>query len=295
MIAEETYEPNKVGLMSKLKAYASFSKLRLSLLVVVSALSGFLFAGGSNMTHLTLMIIGGALLTASSNGFNQIWERDLDKLMDRTKKRPLVTGSMSVTEAWIVAVLSGLIGLGMLFAINLTCGVLGLISIFSYVLIYTPMKRVTAWSVLVGAFPGAFPPMIGAVAASGQFTELAGILFFVQFMWQFPHFWAIAWVVHEDYQKAGFFMLPSKKGKSKATAFQIALYALILIPVSLLPWVREMTGTVTLVVATIMGAMFFLLCHRLYITLDDKMAKRVMFFSFIYLPIIQFLYVFDKI
>lgn len=295
MIAEETYEGKKVGFMTKLKAYASFAKMRLSILVVVSALSGYLFMGGGNTTDLILMMVGGALLTASSNGFNQIWERDLDKLMDRTKTRPLVTGTMSVTEAWIFAIVAGISGLIMLFYINVTCGVLGLLSIFSYVLLYTPLKRVTAWSVLVGAFPGAFPPMIGAVAATGEFSQMAGILFFVQFMWQFPHFWAIAWVVHEDYQKAGFFMLPSKKGKSKGTAFQIALYTLILVPVSLIPWVLGKTGTTTLIVASIAGAVFFLLAHRLYITLDDKVAKRLMFYSFIYLPIIQFLYYFDKI
>ena len=165
----------------------------------------------------------------------------------------------------------------------------------SYVFLYTPLKRVTPWAVFVGAFPGAIPPMLGAVAASGKFDLVAGVLFFVQFIWQFPHFWAIAWVVFDDYKAGGFALLPSKLGKSKNSAFQIAIYSLLLIPFSLLPWALGWTGITSLVIATIIGTMFFLQSYKLLMTCDDKDARKLMFASFFYLPIIQFLYVFDKI
>ena len=157
------------------------------------------------------------------------------------------------------------------------------------------MKRISPWAVFVGAFPGAIPPMLGVVAVTGVFDLTAGTIFFIQFIWQFPHFWAIAWVLDDDYSKGGFSLLPSKQRKSKTSAFQILLYTLFMVPVSLLPWVFEWTGPVTAFVASAAGAWFFLKAYKLYYHLDDKSAKALMFASFIYLPIIQFLYVFDKI
>ncbi len=279
----------------KLKQYISFTKFRLSFLVVVSALSGYLFNGGSDYYEMFLLMIGGILVTAASNGSNQIWEKDIDGLMKRTAKRPLPMKEMSLTEACIVVAVSLIVGLIMLAMINWPAFYLGIAAYISYVFIYTPLKRITPWAVFVGAFPGAIPPMLGAIAATGEFGFIPGILFFVQFTWQFPHFWAIAWVVDADYRAGGFSLLPSKKGKSKESAFQIALYSLALIPFSLLPWWLEMTGIWTLIIGSVLGAWFFLLSYKLFLSMDDKDARKLMFASFVYLPIIQFVYVFDKI
>ena len=280
---------------TKIKSYIVFTKFRLSALVIVSALSGYLFAGGKDGHELFLLLVGGLLVTAAANGSNQIWERDLDKLMKRTEKRPLPEKTMSIKEAYIIVTSCLLIGTYMLYLINDKSAILGVLAYISYVFLYTPLKRVTPWAVFVGAFPGAIPPMLGAVAASGKFDLVAGVLFFVQFIWQFPHFWAIAWVVFDDYKAGGFALLPSKLGKSKNSAFQIAIYSLLLIPFSLLPWALGWTGITSLVIATIIGTMFFLQSYKLLMTCDDKDARKLMFASFFYLPIIQFLYVFDKI
>lgn len=240
-------------------------------------------------------MIGGMLVTAASNGSNQIWERDLDKLMKRTESRPIPQGKMSVNEGLVVVVVSLIVGLILLYQLNLISAILGLSAFISYVFIYTPMKRVSPWAVFVGAFPGAIPPMLGAIAETGQFGLIPGVLFFVQFTWQFPHFWAIAWVAYDDYKSGGFSLLPSKSGKTKNSAFQIVAYSLALIPFSLLPWLLGWTGTVSMVLATVLGCVFFLYSYRLFMTCDDKDAKKLMFASFFYLPIIQFVYVFDRI
>ncbi len=283
----------------KIKAYIEFTKFRLSSLVILSALSGYLFALDKDHTynglHVFYLMLGGFLVTSASNGSNQIWERDLDKLMKRTERRPIPMGLMSVNEAIMIVILCLLAGTYMLYLINFYSALLGFFAFISYVFIYTPMKRVTPWAVFIGAFPGAIPPMLGAIAATGKFGFLPGVLFFVQFVWQFPHFWAIAWVLYDDYKSAGFSLLPSKSGKSKQSAFQIAAYSLALIPFSLLPWLLDWTGTLSLIVATICSGLFFWYSYRLFLSCETKDAKRLMFASFIYLPIIQFLYVFDKI
>ncbi|MFT7345414.1 MAG: protoheme IX farnesyltransferase [Lentimonas sp.] len=280
---------------NKIKIFASFTKFRLSFLVVVSALSGYLFNGGSDWKEIILLMLGGMLVTAASNGSNQIWERDIDINMKRTAKRPLPTGTMTLKQAYLIVILCLVVGLTMLLAINWQSAALSFFAYLTYVFAYTPLKRVSNWAVFVGAIPGAIPPMLGAIAVTGEFGFIPGILFFVQFCWQFPHFWAIAWVVDEDYKAGGFSLLPSKKGKSKSSAFQIAMYSLALIPFSLLPWWMGMTGTWTLVIVGTLGSLFFLLSYKLFLSLEDKDAKRLMFASFIYLPIIQFVYVFDKI
>ena len=280
---------------AKIKSYILFTKFRLSALVIISALSGYLFANGHDNYEIFLLLVGGLLVTAASNGSNQIWERDLDKLMKRTEKRPLPEGNMSLTEAYLIVIISLVVGTFMLYQINFYSALLGVCAYISYVFLYTPLKRVTPWAVFVGAFPGAIPPMLGAVAASGKFDVVAGVLFFVQFIWQFPHFWAIAWVVFDDYKAGGFALLPSKLGKSKYSAYQIAIYSFVLIPFSLLPWLLGWTGITSLIIATIIGVLFFLQSYKLLMTCDDKDARKLMFASFFYLPIIQFLYVFDKI
>ena len=278
---------------SKLKTYMVFTKFRLSALVIISALSGYLFVGGGWNINLLYLLIGGMLVTAASNGSNQIWEREFDILMKRTKNRPLPTGEMTVNEAYAVVIFSLLVGLTLLYLINLNSALLGVASYVSYVFMYTPMKRKSPWAVFVGAIPGALPPMIGAVAVTGEFGLIPGVLFFVQFVWQFPHFWAIAWVSFDDYNAGGFSLLPSKTGKSKNSAFQIVAYSLALIPFSLLPWMLDITGIFSFIIALILGLWFFFLSWRLFLTCDDKDARKLMFASFIYLPIIQFVYVFD--
>ena len=280
---------------STLKIYLVFTKFRLSFLVIISALSGYLFAGGNDLKEIALLMLGGTLVTAASNGANQIWERDIDKKMTRTAKRPLPMGWMSQQEAMLICIISLVLGELLLYLINLNSALLGFGAFFIYVFIYTPMKQKTAWAVFVGAIPGAVPPLLGAIAATNEFGFVPGILFFVQFTWQFPHFWAIAWVLHEDYQKAGFFLLPSSSGKTKASAFHIATYSLALIPFSLAPWLYGLTGNVTLVIGSLLGGGFFLLAYRLYHSCLDSDARKLMFASFVYLPIIQFTYVFDKI
>lgn len=277
-----------------MKEYLVFTKFRLSFSVVLSALAGYLFNGGSDWKEILLLTIGGTLVTAASNGSNQIWERDLDKLMNRTNKRPLPAGTMTVVEAYIVVGISLIVGTAMLALINWSSAILGLAAYVSYVFMYTPLKRKTPWAVFVGAFPGAIPPMLGAIAASGQFSLVPGVLFFIQFIWQFPHFWAIAWVVFDDYKAGGFSLLPSKSGKSKNSAFFIVLYSLFLIPFSLIPWLLGWTGNVSMIIAVILGALFYMASTRLYQTLEPKDAKRLMFASIIYLPIIQFMYYFDR-
>jgi protoheme IX farnesyltransferase len=278
-----------------LKNFISFTKFRLSLLVVLSALSGYLFVDGQDPVVICYLIFGGALVTAASNGANQIWEKDLDKLMKRTSKRPIPTGQLSVKTAYVIVILSLLSGTALLYLINLKCALLGVFAFISYVFMYTPLKTRTPWAVFVGAFPGAVPPFLGAIAATNEFTFIPGILFFVQFTWQFPHFWAIAWVTHEDYQKGGFSLLPSATGKSKQSAFQIMIYSLALIPFSLAPWLFNWTGWTTFFVASLLGILFFYYALKLFINLEDSDAKKLMFASFVYLPIIQFTYVLDKI
>lgn len=279
----------------KIRAYAVFTKMRLASLVIVSALSGYLFAGGNNGLQIFYLLLGGLLVTAASNGANQIWERDLDAIMKRTQRRPIPMGLMTVRESYFIVVICLVTGSYLLFLINLYSMLLGLAAFISYVFIYTPMKRVSPWAVFIGAFPGAIPPMLGAIAVTNDFGLLPGVLFFVQFVWQFPHFWAIAWVLYDDYKSAGFSLLPSSAGKTKSSAFQIMVYSLALIPFSLLPWVLDWTGTVTLIVTSVCSGIFFLYSYKLYRTCEIADAKKLMFASFVYLPIIQFVYVFDKV
>ncbi len=279
----------------KIKSYMVFTKFRLSALVIVSALSGYLFVGGRDGLELTYLLVGGLLVTAASNGSNQIWEREYDILMKRTLNRPLPTGKMSLTEAYTIVIVCLIAGTYLLYLLNLYSALLGLLAFISYVFMYTPMKRKSPWAVFVGAIPGAIPPMLGAIAYTGDFGLVPGVLFFVQFTWQFPHFWAIAWVSHDDYKAGGFSLLPSKHGKSKNSAFQIVVYSLALIPFSLLPWMMGMTGIVSFFIALILGVWFFYYAFRLFLTCEDKDARKLMFASFIYLPIIQFVYVFDSV
>ena len=294
MLAEET-SIKQADSISRVKDIATLVKLRLSFLVVISAVACYFFAGGLVSINLFYLIAGGFLITGASNGFNQIIERDTDKLMPRTQNRPLPTGRMSVTEAVILSSAFGVLGALFLFQLNFLSGILGLLALVLYAAIYTPMKKLSPWAVFVGAFPGAIPPMIGIVAVTGTFDLLAGTMFLVQFMWQFPHFWAIAWVMDDDYAKAGFSLLPMKTRKSKASAFLIVFYTALMVPTGVLPWAFNFTGELSLYLGTIFGLWFFMVAYRFYLKREDKYAKSLMFASFIYLPLIQFLYVFDKL
>jgi protoheme IX farnesyltransferase len=295
LISNNTYKQEKISLASKIKDYSLLIKFRLSFSVVISAFTAYLLAGGESILDLLLLSVGGMLITGASNAYNQVYERELDKLMSRTQDRPLARGAMKVPEALIIAISMTVLGGLMLFKINYLAGILGIFSMFIYVFMYTPMKRISAWSVFVGAIPGAIPPMIGVVAVTGHFNMMAGILFLVQFIWQFPHFWALAWMLHDDYAKAGFSLLPSKGGKDKLSSFLILAYSLIMIPVILLPWAFGWTGMISLISGSLLGMLFYLVAYQFYRKPSDVLAKKLMLASVILLPVMQIIYVLDKI
>jgi protoheme IX farnesyltransferase len=272
-----------------------FTKMRLAFLVILSAVAGYWFAGGGWDRTLLYLILGGILVTGASNGMNQIIERNLDAKMARTQNRPLPKGRMSLVTAYSIVLVTLVAGLYLMYAINYKVLLWSFLSFVLYSFVYTPLKLKTSWAVFIGAIPGAFPPFIGALAFLDAYTQLAGILFLVQFMWQFPHFWAIAWVLYDDYKHGGFSLLPAKNGRSKESAFPILVYTLLLVPFSLLPWVLDMTGNLTLILGSLFGLIFYLYAYRLYQSCSVEDARKLMFASFVYLPLIQFLYVFDKV
>jgi protoheme IX farnesyltransferase len=302
VLQEKTYEA-EVGVWSvitgKISDYVVFTKFRLASLVVFSSGIGFLIASTSPVDwhKFIWLIIGGFLVTASSDGFNQIIERDLDKLMTRTANRPLPQNRMGLTEAYIAASLMGLGGVLILwFQMNPLCGAFSAISLLLYVLAYTPMKQKSPWAVFVGAFPGAMPPLLGYIAA-GNGSEVGyygWLLFVIQFIWQFPHFWAIAWVADDDYKKAGFHLLPSPAGRHKSSAFLILVYTFFLVPVGMLPAFFGMIGNISAIVIILCGMAFAYQAYKLYVNCDVKSAKRLMFGSFLYLPIVQLAILFGK-
>lgn len=277
---------------SRIASFYKLTKFKLSFLVVFSSvITYFTVVDNAKWKHVFALSIGGFLVTAAANGFNQIIERDLDKLMHRTKLRPIPTGNLSSLNAFIFCALCAIIGTGLLWIYtNALSGIFGILSIVLYALIYTPLKRITPFSVFIGAFPGAFPTLIGAVAATegfGHITFFATLLFLIQFFWQFPHFWAIAWVSHDDYQKAGFFMLPSKGGRDKSSRSQILIYTLSLFPIALTPYVFNFTGWISASIVSCMGLIFIYQAYHLYKSGTIEDARKLMFGSFIYLPIVQ--------
>ena len=277
---------------SKVKSFLKLTKFTLSALVVFSAvITFFTVAEDFTWRQVFAICVGGFLVTAAANGFNQIIEKDLDKLMHRTKLRPIPTGNLTVNQALLFCGIFGIIGTVLLWVFtNPLSGIIGFASIVLYALVYTPLKRVTPFSVFVGAIPGALPTLIGAIAATegfGQITFFAILLFCIQFFWQFPHFWAIAWVSHDDYQRAGFFMLPSKGGRDKSSRSQILVYTLSLLPIALTPFVFNFTGWITAAIVSCMSLVFIIQAFNLYKsgTIDD--ARKLMFGSFLYLPVVQ--------
>lgn len=280
----------------KIKAYTELMKLRLSSLVIYSAVLGYMIAPGEiDYLVLVWLSIGGAFVTGASNAFNQIIERDLDKIMERTQGRPLPSGRLTVNEALVFSIVVGIIGVGSLFMINGLCAWLGLLAMVLYVLTYTPLKTVTPLSVFVGAIPGSFPPMLGYVAATASFGLEAGVLFAVQFFWQFPHFWAIAWKLNDDYLKAGFKMLPSLGGRDKKSAFQILIYTAMMLPMGATPYLIGMSNVYSVPLSIVLLLPMLIHSVRLYLSLEMQFAKKVMFASFYYLPLIQVIYLITKI
>ena len=288
---------NEVSFISRISDYIKLAKPRLASLVVFSAVISYMYAATEiNWTKVLLLAIGGFFVTGASNAINQIIEKDTDKIMSRTQNRPLPQGRISVKEAWVIAIIMAVIGTFILWKyLNPLCAYYSFGALVVYTLIYTPLKKVSPLAVFVGAFPGAVPPMLGWVAESGKFGLEPGLLFAIQFIWQFPHFWSIAWVLDEDYKKAGFQLLPSKSGRSKASAYQILFYSIGLIPVGVMPFLFGMSGMVSAIVITICGILFTWQSFKLLKNCDVKDASRLMFASFIYLPIVQIALLLDKL
>ncbi len=286
-------------ILGRLKAYSELLKFRLSALVTFSAVFGYILGdrgvsfGWPGFIGLAL---GGFLISGASGAINEILERDLDKLMARTKNRPLPLQIISLQEAYWFTGFIALMGISLLwiFTNPLTTG-LGILSMILYAFVYTPLKRVGPIAVFVGAIPGAMPPLLGWTAATGSISYEALIIFGIQFIWQFPHFWAIAWVSDEDYKAAGFKLLPSGGGKDLNTAVQIMIYTLFLLPLGLLPSYFGLTGLNSAIVATICGVLFLAQTFSLMRDCSRKSALKIMFGSFLYLPIVQIAYLLDKL
>ncbi len=284
-------------ILAKVSDFGQLVKLRLTLLVLFSAVAGYIL--GANVflwTDLFFLMVGGFLVTGSSNAFNQIIEKETDKLMDRTANRPLPSGRMMVSEAFVFAALMGITGVIILwFFLNPLSGLLGSLALLIYVAIYTPLKKISPIAVFVGAFPGAIPPLLGWVAATGKFGVEPGVLFAIQFIWQFIHFWALAWKLDGDYKKAGFRLLPSAGGKNKSTAFQILVYSCFLVPAGLLPLMFNISGYVSAVISILAGGLVIVKAVKFYFSCDDKDALKLMIAAYLYLPVILLAYVFDKV
>lgn len=277
---------------SRASAYLKLCKMRLGSLVVFSAVVTYVtIAPERNWMQLIALAIGGLLVTSAANGFNQIIEKDLDKLMERTKMRPLPLHILNVKQAMVFCSVLGITGTVILWLYtNPLCGILGFLSIILYALVYTPMKRITPFSVFVGAFPGALPTLIGGVAASKGFGEIgffSFLLFLIQFVWQFPHFWSLAWFNNEDYARADFHLLPSKGGKDEFTKFQILLYSVFLLVVSILPFVFGFVGLISTLASTICGLALLLQAYNFYRLPSDEYAKKLFLVTLVYLPLVQ--------
>lgn len=299
MSTVEVTEHSSSFISGRIRAYSELLKFRLSALVTFSAVFGYILGDRGvsfGWPGFVGLAIGGFLISGASGAMNEILERDLDKLMKRTQNRPLPLKIISLQEAyWFTAFIAAAgISLLWIFTNPLTTG-LGILSMVLYAFVYTPLKRVGPIAVFVGAIPGAMPPLLGWTAATGSITYEALIIFGIQFIWQFPHFWAIAWVSDEDYKAAGFKLLPSGGGKDLNTAVQIMIYTLFLLPLGLLPSYFGLTGLNSGIVATVCGVLFLAQTFSLMRDCSRKSALKIMFGSFLYLPIVQIAYLLDKL
>jgi protoheme IX farnesyltransferase len=296
----------------KVKDYFLLMKFTLSFTVVFTCVISYLLAPNIveySWLYIIILFIAGLLITGSANAINQAVEKDTDALMRRTGKRPVANGRMSPAEAYTFAAIAGIGGIFLMyFFFNLNSALLSAFSIFLYAYVYTPLKKVSSIAVLVGAFPGALPCLIGWVAATGLISPFATIhvngniysngagwaLFGIQFLWQFPHFWAIAWVAYKDYAKAGFKLLPSQQGPTKFTALQSVLYTIVMIPVGVLPHYFHITGIISLWIVIAANIFLLVQCVRLYKEVSVAAARRVMFSCYIYLPVVFLSLLADK-
>jgi protoheme IX farnesyltransferase len=293
--------------MKKIKDYLQLVKPSLSIMVVFSSVISFLLTKGSEAyvdrwKMILLLFVGGMLVTGSANAINQVVEKDTDAMMKRTAKRPVASGRMSVAEGWAFAIITGALGvfiLGNYF--NWLAAGLAAFSLFLYAFIYTPLKKINSIAVLVGAIPGALPCLIGWAAGDNALTLGGWILFAFQFFWQFPHFWAIAWVAHKDYSTAGFKLLPAEEGPTKFTALQTVVYSLLLMPVSLAPYFTGMCsyddvkGMISIGLVVLANVFMITRCLTLYRKMDVGSARKVMFGSYMYLPVVMLALLLSKV
>jgi heme o synthase len=293
-----TYKSERL-FIAKLKDYFQLIKPSLSIMVVFSSVISYLLAPkvvAYDWKMIILLFVAGLLVTGSANAINQVVEKDTDAVMKRTARRPVAAGRMTVAQGWAFAIITGTIGILMLGNyFNWLCAGIALLSLFLYAFIYTPLKKVSSISVIVGAVPGALPCLIGWAAGNDTLSIGGWLLFLLQFMWQFPHFWAIAWIAHNDYARAGFKLLPSELGPTKYTAIQTIIYSLLLIPIGVVPYFLGMSGIVSLVIVALANIFMVWKCVQLYINMDISSARRVMFSSYIYLPIVLLSLLADKL
>lgn len=286
------------NISQKGRAYYELLKPRLSFLVVFSSGFGYMLASPitENFISFILFLLGGFLVSGSSVTINQIVEKEYDAIMNRTKNRPLPSSRLTDREAKLFSIIAGTFGVAIIYFFTTPlAAILSLTSLVLYAFVYTPLKRVGSIAVFVGAIPGALPPLIGWAAATGTISYEAIIIFSIQFIWQFPHFWAIAWISDEDYKKAGFKLLPGGGAKDLNTAINIMVYTLFLLPLGLLPTIFGLTGMTSAVVATVCGVLFLATTFSLMKETTNQKARRIMFGSFIYLPIVQITFLIDKI
>ncbi|PJE46754.1 MAG: protoheme IX farnesyltransferase [Sediminibacterium sp.] len=297
--SEHRVESQSFSLAAKVKDYMLLIKFTLSFTVVFSCVICYLLAPKVveyDWYMILLLFLAGMLITGSANAINQAVEKDTDAMMKRTAKRPVANGSMSQNEAYTFAVIAGIVGVGMMwYFFNLSSALVSAFSLFLYSFIYTPLKKINSIAVLIGALPGALPCLIGWVAGNDDFSIGGWVLFGMQFLWQFPHFWAIAWVAHEDYSKAGFKLLPADKGPTKFTAIQTIMYSFLMIPIGMAPYFIGLSGITSLWIVLVCNLFMVFQSARLYKEMDVKAARRVMFSSYIYLPIVLLALLADKI
>lgn len=281
-----------------IKNYLELAKFRLSTTVAATAAFGYILAvklqstgmdwkADFNWVQLCGLLFAGMLITFSANGFNQIIEKEQDRLMSRTEDRPIAAGRLSEDHARVFCFATGIVGILLFgFFTTFAATVLALVSMIIYIFIYTPMKSQSPTAVMVGAIPGALPPLIGYAAYTGRIDNLGMIFFLIQFFWQFPHFWSIAWILHDDYMKANYWLLPSKGGRDQGSALKIFYYTLVLVLASLVPYYYHIVATWAMIIILVMGLLFIQLSVNLIIKKDLAAARKMMFFSFLYTPVV---------
>ena len=296
---ETVKQSSSFTIASKVRDYMLLIKFSLSFMVVFSAVVSYLLAPKVvefDWTMIILLFTGGLLVTGSANAVNQVVEKDTDALMNRTAKRPVASGRMTSSEGWAFAIVAGVAGIFILwYFFNGLSAIIAAFSWFVYAFMYTPLKKVSAVSVIVGAVPGALPCLIGWAAGQDELTAGGWVLFAIQFFWQFPHFWAIAWIAHRDYSNAGFKLMPSSEGPTKYSAIQSIMYSLILVPVGFLPYLVGMTGIMSMWITLAANLWMVWLCVNLYRKMEKKAARAVMFGSYIYLPVVLLTLLADKV